>query len=173
MAGLAGAGCAVLALAGCGAATAITTAPPTIAPAAPTAVPTPAPTPDLTVSAAAAYLAAATTVNAASAALNKTACGASTYTQSVAKSCWPKWIAQDQAFLTAIYGIKYPASMKSDVDSQISAQTRVVADDTALAADWLDATAGAAVRADDAAETAAANIVRHDLGLPQVPVRTP
>jgi hypothetical protein len=159
---------ALVVMVGCGAAAGTASAPtPSIVPATPTAIPTPAPTPDLTASAAAAYLAAAKPLNAATAALNRTACGASTYTQSVAKNCWPKYVVLDQAFLTAVFGIKFPASMKSDADSLITALTKVVADDRALAANYLDP-AGAELRPDSAAELAAANIVRHDLGLPQV-----
>jgi hypothetical protein len=160
--------CAILGLAGCGAATAVTTAPPTIAPATPTALPTPAPTLDLTASAAAAYLAAANKGNAAYTALGKTACGATTYTVSLGKSCWPKWAAIEQTFLTVIFGINYPASMKSDVDGQISTETKLIGDESTLAANPADATAHAAYQADSTAQTAAANIVRHDLGLPQV-----
>lgn len=60
--------------------------------------------------------------------------------------------------------------MKADVDAQIAAETKVVADETQLAANPDDTGAYAAFQADVAAEAGTANIVRHDLGLPQVPL---
>ena len=158
-------------LAGCGAAG--TAAAPVTAPVTPTATaaPTSTPTPDLTPTAAAAYLAAATTINAAEAALNK-ACKNVTALAGV-KSCWSRYEATNRAFLTTIFAIAYPPFMKADVDAQIAAETKTVADEAALAANPNDNASYAAQSTDSTAESATANVVRHDLGLPQVPVITP
>lgn len=158
-----------LVLSGCGAAG--TAAAPTIAPAPPTATATAAPTPtaDLTAAAGAAYLAAATTANAAGTALNTTVCGHATVTLAQSKGCWSQSETIDRVFLTTIFGINYPTSMKTDVDAQITAQTEVVADDAAMVASPGDAATYNIAMSDVRAETGTANIVRHDLGLPQVP----
>jgi hypothetical protein len=74
----------------------------------------------------------------------------------------------EQTFLTSIFAIAYPPSMKTDVDAQITAETKLVSDEGALQGNPIDATAHAAYETDVTAETATANIVRHDLGLPQV-----
>jgi hypothetical protein len=128
-----------------------------------------APTPDARAIAAQQYLAAATTANSADKALGKTVCGQTTYsTAAQAKSCWSKYVVVEQAFLTSIFGITYPPPMKPDVDAQITAETKVVADESTLAGNPVDATAHAAYETDTTAATGTANIVRHDLGLPQV-----
>jgi hypothetical protein len=158
---------ALVVLVGCGAAS--NASAPTIAPAAPSASATP--TPDLTSTASAAYLAAAKTFNAANGAVYTTC---KTFTSlAQAKSCWSRSEAVDRAFLTTIFAIAYPPSMKVDVDAQITALTKVVADETVMAANPNDNATYAAQGTDATAETATANIVRHDLGLPQVTVPTP
>jgi hypothetical protein len=134
-----------------------------------TATPTPSPTPNLTATAAYAYLAAATTANAADAAINK-AYPTNFTSLAQARRYWAQEEAVDRTFLTKIFGIAYPAFMKADVDAQISAETKLVADETSLASTPNDTVAGTAARADGTTEAAAANIVRHDLGLPQVPL---
>ena len=164
-----GAAGALLLLAGCGAAPAATTPAP-VATATPTAVPTATPTPDLTPAAAAAYLAAATTGNAGFTALYKAYPGSTFASTAQAKRYWSRAETLDRTFLTTIFAISYPASMKADVDAQIAAQTKVVADETALAADPTDNAASAADGTDSTAEAGTANIVRHDLGLPQIPL---
>jgi hypothetical protein len=58
--------------------------------------------------------------------------------------------------------------MKSDVDAQITVVTKLVQDEATLAANPTDLNAHNAYETDITTETAAANIVRHDLGLPQV-----
>lgn len=132
------------------------------------------PTPDLKAAAAAAYLQAAPTANAANDQINKGQCGASSWpSAAVATSCWKQYLAVDQTFLNAIYAINYPPEMKSDVDAQISAETKVVSDETTLEADPTNTTAQNSLQTDENAQTAAANIVRHDLGLPQVSLPTP
>ncbi|PZR80605.1 MAG: hypothetical protein DLM65_07710 [Candidatus Aeolococcus gillhamiae] len=137
--------------------------------ATPTPLPsTPAPTPNLLANASAAYLAAATTANAADNALAKTFCGKTTYTTAQAKTCWPKYAAIEQTFLTAIYAIQYPPAMKVDVDAQITAVTKIIQGEGALAVSPSDIAAFNAWRTDTTAGVGAANIVRHDLGLPQV-----
>jgi hypothetical protein len=155
-------------LAGCGAAA---TSNSTVATPTPTATATPAPTPDVLTNAAAAYLAAANTINTASDAIYKTC---KTFTSlAQGKACWSRYEAVSRAFLTTIFAIAYPPSMKADVDAQITDETKVVSDEATLAANPNDNAAFAAERTDGSAETAAANIVRHDLGLPQVTVPTP
>jgi hypothetical protein len=161
-------------LAGCGAA-ATTSAPATAAPtAAATAAPTATPTPNLTPAAAAAYLAAATTANAAGAALKK-AYPATFKSDAQAKSYWTRAETIDRTFLTTIFAIAYPAAMKSDVDAQIAAMTKCVSDEAAMVYDSTRPIAQytsdlAALNADTTTETGTANVVRHDLGLPQVPL---
>jgi hypothetical protein len=154
-------------LVGCGAAPAATTPAP-VATATPTAVPTATPTPDLTPAAAAAYLAAATTVNAGFTALNKAYPASMSLAQ--AKRYWSQAEKLDRTALTTIFAIAYPASMETDVNAMIAAQTKVVADDSALAADPNDKAAYAANTTDTTAASAASNVVRRDLGLPQIPL---
>lgn len=165
-------GVTVLLLAGCGAAAGGITSPTVgaatpIATATPTA--TPAPTPNLTTTAAAAYLAAATAGNAAGDAINKAY--PKTFTSlAQAKHYWSQYEAVDRAFLSTIFAIAYPPFMKADVDAQIAVETKVVEDDSELAVSPNDNAAYAADNTDSTAASAAANIVRHDLGLPQVPL---
>jgi hypothetical protein len=166
-------GISALSLAGCGG------IPPPAATAVPTAVataaPTPTPTPNLIPAAAAAYLAAATTANAADAALSKAYPAAKSMSDAQAKTYWTRAETIDRTFLTAIFAIAYPPLMKSDVDAQIAAQTKVVSDEGAMVYDSTGSNAQyntdlAAVNADSATDTGTANVVRHDLGLPQVPL---
>jgi hypothetical protein len=165
----------IVLLAGCGAA-ATTSAPATAAPtAAATAAPTATPTPDLTPAAAAAYLAAATTGNAAGDALDKAYPGATFKSNAQAKSYWTQAEKIDRAFLTTIFAIAYPPSMKSDVDAQIAAQTKCVSDEATMVYDSTgpDAQYNSdlnVLNADTTTEAGTANVVRHDLGLPQVPL---
>jgi hypothetical protein len=153
---------------GCGSSSpsATTTTPAPVA----TATPTATPTPDYRVTAAAAYLAAADTVNAGFDALNKAYPGTTFTSIAQAKRYWSHAEALDRTFLTAIFAITYPPFMKADVDAQIAAQTKVVADDAELAAAPTDKAAQAADTTDSTAEAGTANVVRHDLSLPQVPL---
>ncbi|MGA8634632.1 MAG: hypothetical protein WB805_07230 [Candidatus Dormiibacterota bacterium] len=157
---------------GCGSSSppATTTTPAPVVTATPTDVPTATPTPDYRVTAAAAYLAAADTVNSGFDALNKAYPGTTFTSISQAKRYWSQAETLDRAFLTATFAITYPPFMKADVDAQIAAQTKVVADDTELAADPTDKAAQAADTTDSAAEAGTANVVRHDLSLPQGPL---
>ena len=124
---------AAIGVAGCGASPSAATINPTAVPTAtPTATPTP--TPNLTVTAAAAYLAAATKANAADAAIYKKY--PKTFTSiAQAKRYWTAAEAVDRTFLTTIFAIAYPSFMKADVDAQIAAETKLVADE---AASWND-----------------------------------
>jgi hypothetical protein len=157
---------AAIGIAGCGATN--PSAPPTpVATASPSA--TPAATPNLTSTAAAAYLAAATTANAAQNAIYKAY--PKTFTSlAQAKHYWSQIEAVERTFLTTIFAISYPSFMKADVDAQIADETKVVADYAQLAANPNDSVAYAANQSDNTTATGAANIVRHDLGLPQVPL---
>ena len=157
---------------GCGRSSpsATTPTPAPVATATPTAVPTATPTPDYRVTAAAAYLAAADTVYSGFDALNKAYPGTTFTSIAQAKRYWSQAATLDRTFLTTIFAITYPAAMKADVDAEIAAQTKVVAEDTELAADPTDKAAQAAVTTDITAEARAANVVRHDLSLPQVPL---
>jgi hypothetical protein len=158
---------ATIGIAGCGATTSPATTVPT---AAATATPaaTPTPTPNLTPTAAAAYLAAATTGNSATHIINKTCTTITSRAQGA--RCWSRYEAVERAFLTTIFAIQYPVFMKIDVDAQIAAETKVINDYVALAANPYDSVAYASAHTDSGAMTGAANIVRHDLGLPQVPL---
>ena len=160
----------LLLLCGCGAAAGPVSSP-TLAPATPTVTPTPTavPTPNLAATAAAAYLAAATKGNAADDALNK-AYPATFKSIAQAKRYWTAYLAIERTFLSTIFAIAYPSSMKADVDAQIAAETKVVEDGTELVANPSDNAAYAAYNSDAKAEAATANIIRHDLGLPQVPL---
>ena len=77
----------------------------------------------------------------------------------------------DDKFLAGLYAIVFPVEMKADVNALIAAETKVAAAEHALAQssnpsyDQADYTA---VHSND--EVAAAGIVRHDLGLPPVPL---
>jgi hypothetical protein len=137
-----------------------------------TPVPTVAPTPDLFATAAIAYLAAANTINASNALAAKTpSCktqGGHYTSTAAAKACWAQYSAADKIFLSAIYAISYPPSMKADTDAQITAMTKEATDDDELAFDPTTPGLVATENADSTAESATANIVRHDLGLPQV-----
>jgi hypothetical protein len=158
----------VLLLCGCGAGASSS---PSLAPATPTATPTPTPvpTPNLAVIAAAAYLAAATTGNAADGAINK-AYPATFTSAAQAKRYWTQWLAVERTFLSTIFAIAYPSSMKSDVDAQIAAETKLVEDESELVSAPNDNAVYAAYSSDAKVEAATANIIRHDLGLPQAPL---
>jgi len=166
---------AMIGIAGCGAAASpASTATPTVAATTAPAA-TPAPTPNLTATAAAAYLAAAFAADAGDAAINTRTCGCATYPKTFtsiaqAKDYWSQFEAVEHTFLTTIFAIAYPAFMKTDVDAQIAAETKVVADEAELASDPTDTAAHAALNTDSTTEAGTANIVRHDLGLPQVPL---
>lgn len=120
-------------------------------------------TPNVLRDAARAYLAAATTIDAAGASLYKRCETVSSLVQ--VQSCWSAAEAIDRSFLTKIFLVDYPPAMKSDVDAQFAAETKLVADEAQLASNPDDLIAAAAVTTDRDAETADANIVRHDLGL--------
>jgi hypothetical protein len=157
---------------GCGSSSpsATTTTPAPVATATPTAVPTATPTPDYRVTAAAAYLAAADTVYSGFDTLNKAYPNTTFASITQAKRYWSQAETLDRTFLSTIFAITYPAFMKADVDAEIAAQTKVVADDTELAADPTDKAAQAADTTEIRAAAGAANVVRHDLSLPQVPL---
>ena len=157
---------------GCGSSSppATTTTPAPVATATPTAVPTATPTPDYRVTAAAAYLAAADTVYSGFDALNKAYPGTTFTSIAQAKRYWSQAETLDRTFLTSIFAITYTAFMKADVDAQISAQTKVAEDDTELAAGPTDKAAEAADTTDTTAEAGTANVVLHDLSIPQVPL---
>jgi hypothetical protein len=166
-------GMSALSLAACGATPvpAAIAVPTVVATEAPTATPTP----NLTPAASAAYLAAATTANAADAALSK-AYPEKSFTDAQAKRFWTRAETINRTFLTTIFAIAYPPSMKSDVDAQIAAQTKCVSDEAAMVYDSTGTNAQYnsdlnLLNADSATETGTANIVRHDLGLPQVPLK--
>ena len=88
---------------GCGSSSppATTTTPAPVVTATPTDVPTATPTPDYRVTAAAAYLAAADTVNSGFDALNKAYPGTTFTSISQAKRYWSQAETLDRAFLTA------------------------------------------------------------------------
>jgi hypothetical protein len=160
----------VLLLCGCGATSSPSSSRALATPAASvTPSPTPAPTPNLAVTAAAAYLAAATTGNAADTALNK-AYPATFKSVAQAKRYWSQYLAIEQTFLSKIFAIAYPPFMKADVDAQIAAETKLVGDESELVSNPADTAAYAAYSSDIKAEAGTANVIRHDLGLPQVPL---
>jgi hypothetical protein len=103
-------------------------------------------------------------------ALNKAYPGTTFTSIAQAKRYWSRAVTLERTFLTAIFAITYPSFMKADVDAQIAAETKLVEDDTELAANPTDSAAQATATTDGSAEAGTANVVRHDLSLPQVPL---
>jgi hypothetical protein len=170
--GLAVAGCAILVLAGCGSSSSTSTAvAATPSATAATAAAAPTPTADLTAAAKAAYLAAATTANAATASpQHKATCNSTTLANN--KACYAQDFTLEEQFLTAISAITFPDNMKADVSALIATETKQAQLENTLSqqanpnADILDYNALKAAGNDS---TAASGVVRHDLGLPPVP----
>ena len=134
-----------------------------------TAAPSPTPTPDLHAAAAKAYLAWATAGNKVGDSDNAALNAATTLAQQ--HTAWKKMAQDTQKELDDLLNIQFPPEMKSDVDGLIKAMTAEVNDFNALSQD-----SGAALnqdasqlQADGNAHSAAAQIIRHDLGLPPVP----
>jgi hypothetical protein len=120
--------------------------------------------------AAQAYLALVTPLNAQDDALVKGVCKSFT-TNPQWRACYSKLVPIDQKFLTGVYAITFPASMKSDVDALITDETKLLSYDTTLAEEAspnLDTTTYNAESAISTAGSAASGIVRHDLGLPPI-----
>jgi hypothetical protein len=169
--GLAAAGCTTLGLAGCGSSSSTSTAAGATPSATATATAAPTPTADLTAAAKTAYLAAATTSNTSIDAKQLKALCKSTRIADI-KSCWAQNFAIGEQFLTAVTAITFPDSMKADVSALISNDTKTAQLENTLSqqddpnADTLDYTAWSTASNDG---TAAAGVVRHDLGLPPVP----
>jgi hypothetical protein len=140
----------------------------------PTAEPTvlPTPTPNLLATAGQQYLALVAPLNAQITALDKGAC--KTYTTNAQwHACYSKLVSLDTAFLAGFYKIVFPASMKSDVDAAISAYVKLQSLDSTLATEPApnqDVAGYNAQRAAGADGEAALGVVRHDLGLPPLPV---
>lgn len=147
----------------------------------PTARPTPTatPTPDVRLVAAQQYLQMASRANQAGAAVDQhtvdgTKCGAQTYpNNTVTVGCFKQYLAVDAETLKEIYAIVFPSDMRADVNALISAQTRIVSDETMIVSSPNNDAAWNALQTDESVKTAAANVVRHDLGLPPVPTQTP
>ena len=111
-----------------------------------------------------------TPLNAQDAALVKGVCK-SFRTNAQWKACYSKLVPIDQKFLDGLYAITFPTSMKSDIDALISDETQLLEDDTILATEpdpSQDTTTYDAENAIGNAGTAAAGVVRHDLGLPPI-----
>jgi hypothetical protein len=156
-------------LAGCGAsATTSSTATRT-----PTPTPTPAPTPtvDVKANAASAYLAAATASNAAIHAPGHLALCKSLSERDIQK-CYAISFTAEEAFLTAVSAITFPPSMTADVSTFISTWTKVAQIDDGLSQEANPGTDTTNVNAETTGAneaSAAAGVIRHDLGLPPVP----
>jgi hypothetical protein len=135
----------------------------------------PKPPPTVKQATAVAYLTAATTSNAASDAAFKL-CPGNSPTAAQLKACYGADYTAEQAFIQAIFAINFPAEMKTDVDALIKANTQEASALNGLAgssnpnSDYSDA--GTLKTAADAG-VAAAGVIRHDLGLPPVPLSTP
>jgi hypothetical protein len=157
-------------LAGCGASatTSSTAATPT-----PTATATPAPTPtvDVKATAAAAYLAAVGPYNAGlSAPAFKALCTSTR--ESDIKRCWAQGFTLGEAWLTALSAITFPPAMSADVSALISTKTKSTQIANSLSQEanpGLDTAENNAATTAANDSTAAAGVVRHDLGLPPVP----
>jgi hypothetical protein len=152
-----------LALAGCGAAA---------APSAATATPTI--TPNVQQAAATAYLAEAVKFNDAIAAAS-TLCPGPTNTAAQLKACYGALYTAEEAHIQAVFAIKFPAGMKADVNQLITTNTQVASASEGLSTSSdpaTDDTDLASVNTEQNASTAAAELVRHDLGLPPVPLGT-
>jgi hypothetical protein len=161
--------CALL-MAACGGSASPTAGTPSAAARAPAATvqPTPSPTADLYPTAKVAYLAAAsagnTAVNAANAALAR----ATTAAQESA--AYKKLAAADTSFRAAVFGLTFPTDMKADANALIGAISSEIAafQSAASAADPLGSVPQGAITVANSAGSAAANVVRHDLGLPPI-----
>jgi hypothetical protein len=132
------------------------------------------PTPNVTKVAATAYLAAATAYNTALDADNKL-CPGPNNTNAQVTACYGAYYKADQAFQQALFAINFPPGMKADVNAMISADSTQANTENSIATssdpnnDYSDFTALTTASNNT---SAAAAIVRHDLGLPPVPVGT-
>jgi hypothetical protein len=120
--------------------------------------------------AAAAYLAAATTLNATRTPAYKRLCN--TATNAAVKACTAQSVTDTEKFLTAISAITFPPAMQADVSVLISTDTKAAQIANTLSqedAPSYDSAELDALAAAGHAASAAAGVVRHDLGLPPVP----
>jgi hypothetical protein len=168
------AGALALALVGCGAAAtgAIATSSPTVV-ATPASTVAPTPTPDGRAIAAQQYLAAVTAdntaVDVANAAQNKLP-NSAPWSASVPSS--RKLYAADQAEETAVFAIHFPPDMAADASAIISALNSELATLGNFIRSPGQSTWDTCIAANTATGSAS-NAVRHDLGLPPVPLGTP
>ena len=132
------------------------------------------PTPTVKEAAASEYLAAATTYNAAIDAASKL-CPGATDTNAQLAACYSGYYKADQAFQQAVFAIRFPPGMTADVDALITACSLQTQADYGIATSPDPNGDYSGIAADNTAAanaSAAASVVRHDLGLPPVPVGT-
>jgi hypothetical protein len=92
-----------------------------------------------------------------------------------AKACMTAYARLDQAFLASLFAITFPPEMKADVDALITAGDKLVTVESVLASlqqPLFDTQDFTRFEQDDTDYGAAANVVRHDLGLPPRPTAT-
>jgi hypothetical protein len=133
-----------------------------------TATPTPSPTPDLQAQAAQTYLQAATTANNADAAIPNGDLLSNPGTASTLSQLVPPvqaYVSIDQTFLNSLYAIKFPAADQLDVNAFIRDLTAEIAGGQEFATDPNSANWETFANIDTSSD---ANVLRHDLGLPQV-----
>ena len=129
---------------------------------------TPSPTPDLQAQAAQAYLQAATTANTADATIPDGDLLSNPSTASALSDLVAPVQAYDsieQTFLTSLYAIKFPAADQADANTFIRDVTADLADGQGFVTDPNIADWNAFANVDTSPD---ANVLRHDLGLPQV-----
>jgi hypothetical protein len=159
-------------VAGCGSSGSAPAAPIPTPTTAPTATTAPTPTPNLLATAAQQYLALATTLNAQETTLGNGACKSFTTTVQW-HACYSQSLPLDHKWLNGLYMITFPSSMMSDVNAMISAETKVLSFEASLADSPNPSADTSDYNGDNTATSdaqAAAGVVRHDLGLPPVPV---
>ena len=157
-------------LASCGAAanTPYPSATPQHATATETATPSPSPTPNLTTQAAQAYLQAATTAdNADSAIPNGDLLSNPSKASSLSQLVPPvkAYDQIDQTFLNSLYAIHFPTADQADASALIRDVTQDISDGQGFVADPNTANWTSFADVNTAPD---ANVLRHDLGLPQL-----
>jgi hypothetical protein len=133
---------------------------------------TPKPPPTVKQAAAAAYLAAVTTLNAAPGQAGDKFCPATLTTNAQEKTCYSAIHTAEQAFVQAVFAINFPPEMKADVDALIKADTSAESAANSIATSSDPSTDIADYNSLQQAEkdgTADSGVIRHDLGLPPVP----
>ena len=159
-------GCSLLVACGSAASPSLTSTSTARTTASPTPIPSPSPTPDLYAAAKAAYLAAAAKVNRSVDAENAALKAAKTPTQE--QAVYRQIVADTTAFRLDLFAIRWPPDMKADANALVGAVSSDIGalQDAANSPNPFNSTTQAEISSANAADASAANVVRHDLGLP-------